>query len=74
MKSDKEIKDLLKATSDELQGTLRVLSDTLNSSVYDTSEKVDTLKAVYSLILFYEHRIQTLEFILKGVKNEKNEI
>ena len=60
MKSDKEIKDLLKATSDELQGTLRVLSDTLNSSVYDTSEKVDTLKAVYSLILFYEHRIQTL--------------
>lgn len=65
MKSDKEIKELLKATNDELQGALRVLRDTLNSSVYNTSEKVDTLKAVYRLIVFYEHRIQTLEFILK---------
>lgn len=64
MKSDKEIKELLKATNDELQGTLRVLRDTLNSSIDDTSEKINTIKALYPLIMSYKDKIKTLEFIL----------
>ena len=64
MKSDKEIKELLKATNDELQGILRVLRDTLNSSIDDTSEKINTIKALYPLIMFYKDKIKTLEFIL----------
>lgn len=64
MKSETEIKDLLKATNDELQGTLRVLRDTLNSSIDDTSEKINTIKALYPLIMFYKDKIKTLEFIL----------
>lgn len=64
MKSDKEIKELLKATNDELQGTLRVLRDTLNSSIDDTSEKINAIKALYPLIMFYKDKIKTLEFIL----------
>ena len=64
MKSDKKLKDLLKTTNDELQGTLEVLRDTLNSSIDDTNEQIKTIKALYPLIMFYKERKKILEFIL----------
>lgn len=34
------------------------------SSIDDTSEKINTIKALYPLIMFYKDKIKTLEFIL----------
>lgn len=64
MRSEKEIKELLKATKHDLQGTLKALKVALKSSNDDTSEAINTLKALYPLIMFYKDRIRTLEFIL----------
>lgn len=62
--SDKEVKELLKTANDDLQRTLKRLSNLLKDDDYDIDEKVNFVEVLYFSIIRQKSKIQTLKLIL----------
>ena len=68
MKSEKEIKELLKATTNELQNTLKSLRIILRRNHKDIDEQMIHLKVFYPHLMNLYRKIHTIEEIIKEIE------